>query len=327
MVDAPFRVGRHNPLSTEEQLLVVRVLDALREAGDRQQLGPVVVQQADSLAAFGDLLARYPSPLEEQRLGERRRDLSTLVDAFCESDRIALTLRAPTQAVIGRALNLAQINFFRLLWHVCGQLGEAAAALREVAARSLRGGVYTQLVEEVLFDLSTDQALPRSLRERAVHHVALLWSHRLTWRVHEFFPVLESTWEARSRVRVVGGTLLGTVELFQLLTQGGDASFVELLTGREHTPDEAMAFREFLFGRSSEELDALTARMAAENLTSIQLDSRSAGDDKRDAGSLFYEFFQARLVQAHARRLAGVPGPKRTAEGYVVMAWLDQRPG
>jgi hypothetical protein len=30
------------------------------------------------------------------------------------------------------------------------------------------------------------------------------------------------------------------------------------------------------------------------------------------------------LLQANARRLARLPGPKHTAEGYVLLAWLEQ---
>jgi hypothetical protein len=131
-------------------------------------------------------------------------------------------------------------------------------------------------------------------------------------------------------VRVVGGSLLGTSEMFQLLAHGGDARFVELLLQREHGVDETLAFREFLFGKSSEELDRLTERMAREKVSSIEIDSRLDGGpaaDQRDAGSTFLEFFQSRFLECGVRRLAGLPGPKRTAEGYVVLAWLEQGEG
>jgi hypothetical protein len=64
--------------------------------------------------------------------------------------------------------------------------------------------------------------------------------------------------------------------------------------------------------------------MADEGLTSIELDSR-AGDASRDAGSILFEFFRARLVQCGARRVAKLPGPRHTAEGYVMLAWLAQQ--
>ncbi len=327
MVATHWEAGPHSPLRQEEAQTVRQVLDGLAQDSRPHLVGlaEAIVQQARSLDDFGALLARYPSPLEEQTLGDRRRGLDTLVQALCSTDRATFTLRAPTQAIVGRALNMAQINFFRLLWHVCGQLEdqETAAPLREDTAQRLRTGVYSQLIEEVLSDLTTDHDLDYELRARAVRQLANLWGHRLTWRVSGFFPILEATWEARSRVRVIGGTLAGTSEMMQLLTKGGDVRFVELLTGHEHSEEEILAFREFLFGKSSEELERLTAKMAAEGLSSIEIDSR-LDDAKRDAGTIFYEFFQVRFVQAAARRLASVPGPKRTAEGYVLLAWLQQ---
>lgn len=328
MVSARHVSGPHSPLRPEEARTVDDVLEALEQETGHEGLAATIVEQARNLELFGALLARYPSPLEEQRLGGSRRGLDTLVQTLCSADRATFALRAPTQAIVGRALNLAQINFFRLLWHVCGQLRDKALAgqLRERTAVRLRTGVYTQLVEEVLRDLTTDQSLALDLRTRAVHHMAQLWGHRLIWRVSEFFPVLEATWEARSRVRVVGGTMMGTSELFQLITQGADQRFVDLLTGREHGEHETQAFREFLFGRSSEELERLMERMARENLSSIQLDSRLS-EDARDAGSIFFEFFQSRFLLCHARRLTAQPGPRHTAEGYVVLAWLQRTAG
>jgi hypothetical protein len=325
MVQRQFTAGPHSPLQVEEAATVQRMLDALAEQPRLDAIATAILDQAQSLEAFGALLARYPSPLEEQQLGGRRRSLDTLVDALCGCDHVSLALRAPTQAIVGRALNLAQTNFFRLLWHACGEIEPqgAAAALRERTARILRTSVYTQLVEEVLSDLVADPSLPRQLRARAVRKLALLWGHRLTWRVNAFLPLLEATWEARSRVRVTGGTLLGTSEIFQLMTQGADAQFVDLLMTDGRSDEAALAFREFLFERGSEQLERLVERMAQEQRSSIELDSQLSGGE-RDAGSLFFEFFEARFLQSIARRLAGLPGPKRTAEGYVVLAWLER---
>lgn len=102
-------------------------------------------------------------------------------------------------------------------------------SLRERSARLLRACVYLQLVEAVLTELATDGERPQWLRARVVRQLAQLWVHRLTWRVAEFFPVLEATWEARSQVRVAGGAFLGTSEMFQLMTKGGDPAYVDLL--------------------------------------------------------------------------------------------------
>lgn len=320
--------GGLQPLQTEELELVEQVRQALRESSHPAAVDTLAAidRQLESLGLFGALLARYPSPLEEQHLGPLRRGLETLVDNLVSTDPATFPFRAPTQALVGRAMNMAQINFLRMLWHVTGALPdpEQAAALRETAARRLRSSVHCRLVEEVLADIVTDSLVERRLREQAVRNLALLWGNRLTWRVHQFFPILAATWEARQRIRVVGGTLAGHAELMQLFSCGCDAEFVDLLMDQDYGEVEVQAFREFLFGTSSEELDRLAQRMAEEGLSSIELDSR-IGATVRDSGSILFEFFRSRLVQCTARRTAKLPGPRHTAEGYVMLAWLARQ--
>jgi len=320
--------GVHQPLQPEELDLVEQVQQELRRAAHPAAPDTLVAidRQLESLSLFGALLSRYPSPLQDQTLGPMRRGLDTLVDNLVSTDPATFPFRAPTQALVGRAMNMAQINFLRMLWHVTGALPDAerAAALRETAARRLRASVHCRLVEEVLVDIVTDALIERTQRERAVRNLAQLWGNRLTWRVHQFFPILAATWEARQRIRVVGGTLAGNTELMQLFTCGCDEQFVDLLMDQDYGEVEVQAFREFLFGTSSEELDRLAQQMADQGLSSIELDSK-VDTVGRDAGSILFEFFRARLVQCAARRTAKLPGPRHTAEGYVMLAWLARQ--
>jgi len=331
--DAPMAVseaasGPQQPLQPEELELVEQVRAALRQSSLPTAAATIdaIGRQVESLGLFGALLARYPSPLEEQQLGPMRRGLETLVDNLVSTDPATFPFRAPTQALVGRAMNMAQINFLRMLWHVTGTLPDPAeaATLREVAARRLRASVHCRLVEEVLADIVTDALVEKPLRQQAGRNLAQLWGNRLTWRVNRFFPILAATWEARQRIRVVGGTLAGQSELVQLFSCGCDAEFVDLLMDQDYGEVEVQAFREFLFGTSSEELDRLAQRMAAEGMSSIELDAKmdTVG---RDAGSILFEFFRARLVQCTARRTAKLPGPRHTAEGYVMLAWLARQ--
>lgn len=316
------------PLRPEELDLVQRVLAALEDYRSEDAFDSVrmIEHQLESLRIFAQLLGRYPSPLRDQILYGKRRGLDTLVDRMVTADQATFPFRAPTQALVGRSMNMAQINFLRMLWHITGQFDDevVASQLREVAARRLRTAVHTRLVEEVLADIVTDGSVQREVRAQGVRSLANLWGNRLTWRVNDFFPILDATWEARLRVQVVGGTLAGNSELVQLMTQGADEEFVDFFTGEDYGDLELQAFREFLFGTSSEELERLSVRMADEGITSIELDSR-VGDAARDSGSILFEFFRSRLVQCSARRVADLRGPRHTAEGYVMMAWLLQQ--
>jgi hypothetical protein len=324
------------PLRSEELELVSRIVAALRACAtdDARESIRAIKHHLQNLALFGELLNRYPSPLTDQILHGKKRGLETLVDTMVLTDQATFPFRAPTQALVGRTMNMAQINFLRMLWHLAGSLPagddakklgcEDAFELREAAAHRLRAAVHTRLVEEVLVDIVTDASVGRSLRAQGARSLAHLWGNRLTWRVHDFFPILAATWEARQRVQVIGGTLAGSCELMQLMTKGGDAEFVDLFTDCDYGEVELQAFREFLFGTSSEELDRLAERMATEGLTSIELDSR-IGEVTRDSGSILFEFFRTRLVQCSSRRVAGLPGPRHTAEGYVMLAWLQKQ--
>lgn len=324
------------PLRPEELELVSRIVTALEISGTEDSLESVraIKYHLENLVLFGELLNRYPSPLTDQVLHGKKRGLETLVDTMVLTNQATFPFRAPTQALVGRTMNMAQINFLRMLWHLTGSLpvgdearrlgSEDAVGLREVAAHRLRGAVHTRLVEEVLADIVTDASVARELRAQGVRSLANLWGNRLTWRVHEFFPILAATWEARQRIKVIGGSLAGSCELMQLMTKGGDAEFVDLFTDRDYGEVELQAFREFLFDTSSEELDRLAQRMADEGLTSIELDSK-IGELSRDAGSILFEFFRTRLVQCSARRVARLKGPRHTAEGYVMLAWLQKQ--
>ncbi|MFY9342411.1 MAG: hypothetical protein WAT39_07970 [Planctomycetota bacterium] len=313
------------PLQPDEVELVGMLTAVLERSGtERANKALVAVRhQLDSLRLFAELLVRYPSPLEEQVLDGQRRGLDTLVDALVACNQAAFPFRAPTQALVGRAMNMAQINFLRMVWLLTAGLpdGDGTAALRELAARRLRASVHCRLVEEVLVDVVTDPSIARPLRAQGVRSLAQLWGNRLTWRVNTFFPILAATWEARQRVRVVGGTLLGNAELMQLMACGGEPEFVDLLLDQDYGEVEVAAFREFLFGTSSEDLDRLAARMAAEGRSSIEIDA-AGGTAGRDAGSILFEFFRARYMACSARRTANLPGPRHTAEGYVMLAWL-----
>lgn len=318
---------RPQPLQPDEVELTGQLIAALQRVGTERSRAALaaVMHQVESLRMFAELLVRYPSPLEEQVLDGHRRGLETLVDALVVCDQAAFPFRAPTQALVGRAMNMAQINFLRMVWHLTGSLpeGEGGTELRELAARRLRASVHCRLVEEVLVDIVTDPAIERELRAQGVRRLAQLWGNRLTWRVNTFFPILAATWEARQRVRVVGGTLLGNSELMQLLACGGESEFVDLLLDQDYGEVEVAAFREFLFGTSSEELERLARRMADEGLSSIEIDARR--DTGRDAGSILFEFFRSRFVACSARRTANLPGPRHTAEGYVMLAWLARQ--
>ena len=122
---------------------------------------------------------------------------------------------------------------------------------------------------------------------------------------------------------MTGGTLAGTQEIFELFQHGCDPQFVDYFTRPDPSENEVEAFREFLFATTAEELGRLEKQMIDTGTNSIALDrSTPIADD--EPTMVFYEFFRSRHLLATARRLANLPGPKRTAEGYVMISYLRQ---
>jgi hypothetical protein len=322
---APIRYGPHSPLDAEERQIIAEI---------HARVGASAHPHADALAeeirgkiacldTLGDVLQRYPSPGSHQMLGTRSRGLNSLVDALSRATPADYEFLIPTRAVLGHALVMAESNFYRFLRRVCEEAitGEDCIALRDGATQRMHLCLYTMLVEEVLASLACDGGLPHEVRSRAVAALSQIWEHRLTYRVRDFFPILEATWSARQKVTAVGGTLSGVHELFGLIESGCDPRFVGCFTRPNPDADEIEAFREFLFGATTEELERLSADMAESNTDSISITDRAVSGGQ-DAVIVFYSFFRARHLQTIARRLAKLPGPKRTAEAYVMISYL-----
>lgn len=319
--------GSDSPLSDDERRTIARVRGQIREhEGPRaDEVLAIIDEHVARLEAFGALASRYPSPLAQQSLGGRQRNVHTLMEHLSSCDAASFEFRAPTRAIIGRALDMAELNFYRLLWNVCEKqtVGDSSESLREEIATCFRLTVYTKLVEEVLADITTDRNQDPEVRRSAVYSLAQIWDGRLTYRLSEFFPVLQATWDARQRIRVVGGTLRGTQEVMALFREGCDPAFVDYFTREDPDPDEVEAFREFLFGKTSEELGRLAEHLEDSGASAVDLSDAQRWN--RDAGVDFYYFFRQRALAAGARSLAQLPGPKRTAEGYVMIAHLRRR--
>lgn len=321
--------GAHSPFTGDERRVVEEIYDAVGDADDPQapELQATIRKHIQCIDTMGSVVAGYPSPLEEQRLGKQVRGVETLVDRLSRASPANFAFFVPTRAQLGRALDMAESNFYRLLRHVCRDCipGDRRKELLDAATQRLRICLYTRLTEEVLSAIATDDKVARTVRERAVVALAHIWAHRLTYRVSEFFPILEATWEARQRITVTGGTLAGTQEVLELFAKGCDPGFIDIFASADPDPDEIEAFREFLFAASAEELDRIARDMADQGVTSVRLhDALNAAD--RDAVTVFYEFFRQRFYLAMARRVARTSGPRHTAEGYVMIHYLARTP-
>lgn len=327
----------YGPFDDEERAVVEELVEAVRDAHrpETDTLVEVVRHHVDLLHRLGGVLAAYPSPFAKQALGHRERSLETLVELLSHSNLSNFDMFLPTRAQLARTLAMAEVNFYRLLRFVCDEAleGDLARKYRSRIERALCECLYGRLTAQVLKHIASDRSVESKTREKAVLALSHVWENP-TYRVKNFFPVLEATWEARRRVPVTLGSLMGTSEMFRLLAEGCDPRFVDFLIEPGHSEDEAEAFREFLFGSTTEKLHKLEILMARNGKHAIARAELDDDDDspadlcstEGDPAIALYEFFLSRHLQAGARRLNDLPGPKRTAEEYVMLRYLEQLP-
>jgi len=324
--DGPFDEGARS--------LILSVLAAISATDVDWELVENIERNVSLLDRMGALLGEYPSLFETHFLGKRQRDLSSLLDMLTKTNLSNFEMFLPTRALIGRTLVMAEMNFFRLLRFACDEaLGkERVPELFTRIDQLLCRCIYTRLAGELLTNIASDDRVRRKQREKAVLALLHIWDGGDGRRIDDFLKVLQATWDARQRVRVAGGTLVGTSEVFQLLAAGCDERFVELLArpGKKGSLNEAAAFREFLFGATTEQLAALEDRMgeASDQRVAVgMMDALSpeSGTSLGDPALALFEFFLSRHLQASARRQANLPGPTRTAEEYVMLHFLESK--
>lgn len=326
------------PFDDEARSTIQDVLAAISATDEDWELVDNVERNVSLLDRLGALLAEFPSLFATHYLGKRQRDLSSLIDMLTKTNLSNFEMFLPTRALIGRTLVMAEMNFYRLLRFACDEaLGrDKVRGMLARIDRHLCRCIYTRLAGELLTNIASDDRVPRKQREKAVLALLHIWDRGVR-RVDDFLSVLQATWDARQRVRVAGGTLVGTTELFQLLQAGCDERFVDLLArpNRKGSLEESAAFREFLFGATTEQLEELEGHLAGTGLRRASLDvlnplAQRPGTDPDDAplgdpALALFEFFLSRHLQASARRQANLPGPTRTAEEYVMLHFLEAK--
>jgi hypothetical protein len=330
----PIEFTGNGPFDSEEQSVICDVVEAVMAAAmpAADELVAELLRNVEQLDRMRGLLASYPSSFIDRSLGRKRRTLNSMVDMLSASNLSNFDMFLPGRALVSRNLIMGEMNFYRLLRIVCDEAlpPEQTAELKPRVEERLCHCLYARLAEEVLKHIASDDQTSTEVREKAALSLVHLWE-RATYRVSDFFPVLQATWEARRHVPVTLGTLLGTAEMFSLIQAGCDARFVGYLVRPDHSEDEVAAFREFLFGATTEQLDRVRAEMSGAGKSVIGKDELSEENMPLDAHTFagdpalaMFEFFLSRHLQAAARRQADLPGPKRTAEEYVMLHYLEQ---
>jgi len=322
-------LDRHETELVEQALAAV----AAHSPADALILQGLIVE----LKSTSDLLDRQRPLRRPTALGGEARTESTLIDHLCTIDGLSGDLALPLKATQSRTYLLTKINFLRGFVKATSVLGNAPSTtrmthdLREELAQS----IYTLLAEELFLALLRKPDVTRRTKQRAADQLITVWDDAAL-EIDDFAPLLESAWHARNRINSAYGTLLGATETFRLVTEDCSPEVLEFFGREGMSADESAAFEEFLFNMTSEELATLRRAMQQQHLSAAspawaaeilgrQIEELEHGPKHEIDPMALYRSYQRRQLAADFRLMSGAPGPRRTAEGYLMVYLLDQQ--
>ncbi|MBS2020201.1 MAG: hypothetical protein JST00_45500 [Deltaproteobacteria bacterium] len=314
----------------QERGLVDEALDAIGSTNAKQRL--VLEGMLARLRTAAQLIRDSPSLSStwETTTASKVFSSESLIDQLCRVPDYDLDLHIPTKAVLGQAYLVAKINFLKALGYTVRAEG-GAPSLGERIGREVGQSIYTKLAEELFVSIVTDPAAAPLVKTNAAKFLFRIWEERLLIEVDDFAPILESAWEARSKLLPVLGTMLGTHEVFRLFQEARDKRFLDYF-GEDHVEEEQLlAFEEFLFDLSHEEITRLRAHLSEEGRACISIEkarellggSAATWAPHEHGAQTLYTSYKKRRVNAAHRALTNAVGPKKTAEEYVMITFLQ----
>ncbi len=338
----------HNELSlkqvfTNREVDLIERLQAFARSDNTAITRDVFNALAQGFRGLGSIataLEAYPSLHDRARLGGIVRSAETLMRNLLQAGEHGLEWVLPTKGLLSRTFGIAKVNFWTSLRYALKPSEEPAALeLRAAVREAIEEAVYTRLAEELYASFVTSSVMDIEVKRRAIVQIMELWEGRVGFATYRFCPLLRSAWVARCRAPRVFGTMMGASEIASLLFQDCDARFVEWFTGVDHESSQVQAFEEFVFDLAFEDLESVRQRMAEYGRDAVGPDevARFLGFPKGTLRPLLedpkalYSSFRRRRVKAQYRTSLRMPGPKRTAESYVLEGLLisgdeDDRP-
>jgi hypothetical protein len=327
---APAFVSGVSVLDRHETELVEQALAAVGAASPAD--AEILTNLIEELKATSSLLDRQRPLRRPTQLGGEPRNEQTLIDHLCTIDGLSGDLALPLKATLSRTYLLTKINFLRGYVKATTSIPNCTRIthdLREELAQS----IYTLLAEELFLALLRKPDVSRRTKQRAADQLITVWDDAAL-EIDDFAPLLESAWHARNRINSAYGTLLGATETFRLVTEDCSPEVLEFFGREGMSADESAAFEEFLFNMTSEELATLRRAMQQQHLSAAspawaaEVLGRPIEEleHSREIDPMaLYRSYQRRQLAADFRLMSGAPGPRRTAEGYLMVYLLDQQ--
>jgi hypothetical protein len=316
-----------------ELALVERAMAALsqRAPADAEVLKKLIRSLRDTQALLEDCRAlRAPTSL-----GGEPRNQETLIEHLISLDGLAGDLALPLKATLSRTYLLTKINFLRGFVKATTALETASPEFHTFShdlREELGQSIYTLLGEELFLALLRKRDVEVRTKRRAADKLITVWDDAHL-EIDDFAPMLESAWHARNRINSDFGCLVGAAETFRLVCEDCSPEVLDFFARDGRSVDESSAFEEFLFNMTFEELAQLRHAMREQGLTAVSAKWASNVlsrpiDELEHSHEIdpiaLYRSYNRRQLAADFRMMAGAPGPRRTAEGYLMIHLLDQ---
>ncbi len=319
------------PFPANEFALIMDVLDLLAREPGQEELVSRICLKWTRILRFHALVLEMPE-VDRNRLvsGE---PLDAEIDILGFAHLTDFDLRLPGRTIIGKTLIDLEISFWGFLSTAIEQrIHDPDDRTKRLAIleRYLCGRIYNRMTAELLASTVSSSHVRERVRRKAAGFLLSLWEDAAIQAMRHFAPLLESIWEARRKSRVTFGTMMGIAEISSMLSLGATPHFVEFFADNFEETDIAEAFQEFLFGANIEEIGQKELERQRNGLASTAgLDLDASGLPKGSMDSLqerslgIYRFFKKRIQEARSRRLTGAAGPKRIAEEYLLLYFIE----
>lgn len=321
-------LDRHETEVVDQALRVV----AAKAPLDAQILRDLIGQLRETNALLdGTRALRSPTALGGEGRNER-----TLIDHLITLDGLSGDLVLPLKATLSRTFLLTKIMFLRGFIKATTAVHDGAIEISRLIHdlnEELAQSIYTLLSEELFLALLRKPDITVPIKRRAADQLITIWDDA-TLEIDDFAPMLESAWHARNRITSHYGCLLGATETFRLASEDCSTEVIDFFVRDDRSGDEMAAFEEFLFNMTTEELVSMRVTMREQGLSSVspqwaaqvvgrQLDEL---EHSREIDPVaLYRSYNRRQLAADFRLMSGQPGPRRTAEGYLMVHLLDQQ--
>ncbi len=214
---------------------------------------------------------------------------------------------------------------------IAGESGFSKSQIHEFQLTTTKL-MFTIMAEDVYMSLLDNLTIPLHIRQQTAQALVILWEHRSDQNVADMAPILESVWNARSRLAPAFGTMVGTSELL-LLSIEMDDSWRRFIATQTSDPDVSMALEEFLFGLSYEDIQRVKQILRERGISAIGRHEVAAFLDKEDELEApfddadprsFYLGYSVRRDNAKARLRMNQPGPHYTLEDHYMKFILEE---